>query len=80
MECKGRFQLEPRHILDKKVTLLRNRAIGHVKVQWNHLGFNEATWELEDSMKEAYPFLFSFENIENGVILRGENVIPPFDP
>ena len=37
------------------------RTIGQVKVQWKHYSPDEATWELEDAMRVAYPFLFNFE-------------------
>ena len=57
VEPKGEFQTEALCILDRKVTLLQNLSIKHVKVQWKHFGPDEATWELEDAMKEAYPFL-----------------------
>ena len=57
MEPEGDFQTEPLHILDKKVTMLWNRAIGQVKMQWERNGPEEATWELEDSMRLAHPFL-----------------------
>ena len=50
VEPEGEFQIEPKRILDRKVTMLWNRAIGKVKVQWEHYGPEEATWELEDSM------------------------------
>ena len=60
VEPEGESQVEPMHILDKNVTLLWNQAIGHVMVQWKDLGPDEATWDLEDAMKEAYPFLFNF--------------------
>lgn len=40
-------------------------------MQWNQLSLNEATWELEDAIREAYPFLFNFVNIEDGVIPKG---------
>ena len=33
VELEGEFQIEPMRILDRKVTMLRNRAIGQVKVQ-----------------------------------------------
>ena len=59
VEPEGDFQIEPMHILDRKVTMLRNRAIGQVKVQWEHYGPEEATWELEDAMRLAHPFFFS---------------------
>ena len=61
MEPEGEFQTKPMCILDKKVTMLRNRSIGQVKVQWDHYGPKEATWDLEDAMRLAYPFLFSFD-------------------
>jgi hypothetical protein len=32
-----------------------------VKVQWKHFGEDEATWELEDSMRMAYPFFFLYK-------------------
>ena len=50
VEPKGEFQIEPMHILDRKVTMLQNQAIGQVKVQWEHYGPEEVTWELEDAM------------------------------
>ena len=60
MEPEGEFQIEPMCILDRKVTMLQNRAIGQVKVQWEHFGPKEATWELEDAMRLVHPFLFNF--------------------
>ena len=60
VEPEGEFQIEPMHILDRKVTMLWNRAIGQVKVQREHYGPEEATWDLEDAMQLAHPFLFHF--------------------
>jgi hypothetical protein len=48
VEPKGEFQEEPLCIMDGKETILRNRAIGQVKVQWKHFSPKEATWELEE--------------------------------
>ena len=59
VEPEGEFQIEPLCILNKKVTMLLNQAVGQVKVQWKHYGPDEATWELEDAMRLAYPFLFN---------------------
>ena len=59
MEPKGDFLIEPMCILDRKVTMLQNQAIGKVKVLWEHYSLEEATWELEDAMRLAHPFLFN---------------------
>ena len=67
VEVKGEFQVETMCILDKKETFLWNCAINQVKVQWKHLGLDEATWELEDAMMHTH-FCASFENIEDSVI------------
>ena len=60
MEPEGEFKIEPMRILDRKVTMLWNWAIGQVKVQWDHYRTEEAMWELEDAMRLAHPFLFNF--------------------
>ena len=57
---KGDFQIKPMGIIEKKVTMLQNRAMGAVKVQWEHYIFEEATWEMEDAMQLAHPFLFNY--------------------
>ena len=36
------------------------RDIGKIKVQRKHCGPKEATWELEDAMRLAHPFLVQF--------------------
>ena len=59
VEPKEEFQIDPMCILDRKVTMLWNQAIWQVKVQWEHYGPKEATWEIEDAMRLAHPFLFN---------------------
>ena len=61
VEPKGEFQTEPFCILDRKERMLRNWAIIQIKVQWKHFIFEEATWEMEDKMREAYPSMFQNE-------------------
>ena len=39
--------------------MLRRRAIAQVKVQWKHFGPEEATYEDENFVREAYPELFT---------------------
>jgi hypothetical protein len=60
VEPEGEFLPNPQCILDRKETLLQNRSIAQVKVQWRHFGPYEATWEMEDAMRQAYPILFTF--------------------
>jgi hypothetical protein len=51
-------------------------------VQWKNFGPDEATWEMEDAMRHAYPFLFTsvhtrhvnIQNIEDDVPLRGREL------
>ena len=40
-------------------------------MQWKYLRPDKATWEMEDSMHEAYSFLFDSENTEDGFIPKG---------
>jgi hypothetical protein len=50
VEHEGGFRVEPVHILDRKVKLLRNKAIGLVNVQWTCYDPEDATWEHEENM------------------------------
>ena len=59
VEPEGEFLPKPQFILDRKETPLWNRTIAQVKVQWKHFGPDEATWEMEDAMRQAYPILFT---------------------
>ena len=52
------FLVEPNYILRWREITLRNCTIGQVKVKWKHLSPEEATWELESNMRDAYPILF----------------------
>ncbi|KAK5819090.1 hypothetical protein PVK06_024049 [Gossypium arboreum] len=46
------YEEEPVRILMREVKELHNKKIPLVKVLWHKHGIEEATWELEDSMKE----------------------------
>jgi hypothetical protein len=63
VELEGEFQEEPLCIMDMKETILWNRAIAKVKVQWKHFSHEEATWELEDEIMKSYTTLFYVMNI-----------------
>ena len=58
MELEGEFIPKPFHILHKREVQLRKQTIVQLKVQWKHFGADEATWENEATMREAYPALF----------------------
>ena len=58
VESEGEILVKPLNILDRREGLLRKRAITQVKVQWQHFGPDEATWEDEELMKKAYLGLF----------------------
>ncbi|XP_073300498.1 uncharacterized protein [Primulina huaijiensis] len=45
-------------ILYRSERKLRSKLIPMVKVQWEHRGVEEATWETERYMRELYPYLF----------------------
>ncbi|XP_075499114.1 uncharacterized protein LOC142537488 [Primulina tabacum] len=45
-------------IVDTKDQVLRRRIIPYVKVQWTNHTEREATWELEERMRDQYPYLF----------------------
>ncbi|KAM2097159.1 hypothetical protein ACFX1R_020738 [Malus domestica] len=45
-------------ILDWKDKVLRNKTVSLVKVLWRNHSVEEASWEIEDRMREMYPRLF----------------------
>ncbi|XP_020204435.1 uncharacterized protein LOC109789812 [Cajanus cajan] len=51
------FEKQTVSVADKKVKQLRGKSINLVKVIWDEVT-NEATSELEDRMKDHYPYLF----------------------
>ena len=59
VELAGEFLVELLRILDCREIELRKRVVVQVKVQWKHFGLDEATWEDEKFMQEAYPELFA---------------------
>jgi hypothetical protein len=52
VEHEGDFRVETIRILDQKVKVLRNKAIGMVKVQWTCYRPEYSTWEHEENMWE----------------------------
>lgn len=52
------YKEKPVKILDRKEKVLRKRTIPIVKILWRNHQVEEATWEIEESMKNEYPHLF----------------------
>jgi hypothetical protein len=48
----------PVKVLDRKVQELRTKSIPLVKVLWRNHEIEEASWELEDEIRNKYPSLF----------------------
>ena len=51
------LDVRPVRIMDSRVKKLIGKEIRTVKVLWDE-ATQEATWEMEDLMKESYPQLF----------------------
>ena len=64
VEPEGEFQVGPEHILDRRELLLQNHTVRQAKVLWKHLSPEEATWEMEGNMQEAYLRLFQDAHID----------------
>ena len=45
-------------IVDVMDKVLRHAVVKLVKIQWSNHSIREATWELEEEMREKYPHLF----------------------
>ncbi|KAK6147382.1 hypothetical protein DH2020_018294 [Rehmannia glutinosa] len=52
------YEEKPMKIVDREVKKLRNKEIPLVKVIWRNHRVEEATWELEEDMRQKYPELF----------------------
>ena len=52
------YETEPVQIIDRSIKHLRGKEIPLVKVVWNGLSHEEATWEMEDEIKKSYPELY----------------------
>ena len=56
---EGDFYVEPMCVLDKREVVLQKQTIVQVKDKWKHYALEDATWEREDVMKQAYPVSIS---------------------
>ena len=53
-------------ILDAKVQNTRKKDINLVKVLWSNQRTQNATWKLEDSVREKYPLFFTKVSLVTG--------------
>ena len=61
VDTDGTFEEGPVCILDSCDQVLLRKTVRLVRVLWRHYGVEESTWELEDTMRATYPFLFRDE-------------------
>jgi len=52
------YEIMPLRIDDRMVKQLKGKEIPLVKVIWGNASGEDATWELENQMRDAYPTLF----------------------
>ena len=62
VDIDGTFEMVPMRIMDSRDQVLRRKTVRLVKVLWQHRGVEKAMWELEDTMRATYPFLFRDES------------------
>ena len=48
----------PTQIVDVMDKVLRHTVVKLIKIQWSSHSIREATWELEEKMREKHPHLF----------------------
>ena len=61
------YETQPLRIDDRMVKQLRGKEISLVNVVWGSASGEDATWELEGQMRDAYPTLFNIDKF------RGQN-------
>ena len=67
------YKAQPVRIEDRKIKQLRTKEIPLVKVIWEGLTSESATWETEERMRKDYPQLFDEGqcNFEDEIFVRG---------
>ena len=61
VDIDGTFEEGLVCIMDSQDQVLRRKIVRLVRVLWQHRGVEEVTWERDDTMRAAYPFLFRDE-------------------
>ncbi|XP_027171618.1 uncharacterized protein LOC113771207 [Coffea eugenioides] len=60
------YEKKPVNLLDRKVKERRNKQIPSVKVLWSNHGIEEATWEVEEEIRQKYPNLILNQSAQEG--------------
>ena len=73
------YEEKPVKLLDCKVKELRNKQILLVKILWRDHGIEEATWVIEEEIREKYLDLFPNQsmNFVDEILLRGRRCEDP---
>ena len=59
------YEVQPTAIIDRREKVLRNKVISLVRVAWNPNSPGDSTWELEEEVREKYPYLFSDSQVSH---------------
>ncbi|KAK5795286.1 hypothetical protein PVK06_036546 [Gossypium arboreum] len=71
------FEEEPVQILARDVKVLRRKFVPLVKVIWRNHGREEATWELEETMRQQYPQLVGLGKFRGRNFFKEGRVVMP---
>lgn len=52
------YEDKPLRNMDRENKEIRNKSITCVRVLWSNHEIEDATWELEENMRNKYPYLF----------------------
>ncbi|XP_042467297.1 uncharacterized protein LOC122050461 [Zingiber officinale] len=74
------YEEVPVRILDRKERQLRNKTIRLVKVGWQHHSDEEATWELEDTIRARYPHVSAATIPVEVILVSSSAPIPAATP
>jgi hypothetical protein len=72
------YEEKPVKILDVMERITRSKVIRFYKVLWEHHSEEEATWEREDFLRSAYPYLFPEQlNLKDEIHPKGGRFVTP---
>src|SRR3954469_4216721 len=73
------YEEKPVRILDEMERTTRSKVIRFYKVLWERQSEEEATWEREEFLRTAYPYLFPEQpNLEDEIYPKGGRFVTPW--